>query len=65
MKFYYRISLSLIFFMGILPPLVYAQEEHNPNDELLKLLEGENCGPESFAFNEHISRYNFVRKFLR
>ena len=27
--------------MGILP-IAYAQEAHNPNDELLKLLEGEN-----------------------
>jgi len=29
------------------------------------VLEAENCRPESFTFNEHISRYNFVRKFLR
>ena len=31
-------------FLGIMvfPSMVYAQEEHNVNDELRKLLEGEN-----------------------
>jgi len=59
MKFFYWILGSLFLCMGILS-IVYAQEAHNPNDELIKLLEGEN--KQNFLSNQKDSNFGNKEK---